>query len=61
MRAATSFYKLPSGAVFHEYPISRPSMPGIGYVSGPVDYLVASTLAHLRPRERGGVVLPGSR
>lgn len=52
---------MPSGAVFHEYTISHPNLLGIGYVSGPVDYLVASTVGNMRPNETGGVALPGSR
>lgn len=61
MRAAANYYDLPSGAVFHEYTISHPNLLGIGYVSGPVDYLVASTVGDMRPNETGGVALPGSR
>lgn len=61
MRAAARYYDLPSGAVFHEYTISHPNLLGIGYVSGPVDYLVASTVGDMRPNETGGVALPGSR
>jgi hypothetical protein len=61
MRAAARYYDLPSGAVFHEYTISHPNLLGIGYVSGPVDYLVASTVGDMRPNETGRVALPGSR
>lgn len=61
MRAAARYYNLPSGAVFHEYTISHPNLVGIGYISGPVDYLVASTVGDMRPNETGGVALPGPR
>jgi hypothetical protein len=58
MRAAARYYDLPSGAVFYEYTISHPNLLGIGYVSGPVDYLVASTVGDMRPNETGGVARP---
>ena len=61
MRAATRYYSLSSGAVFHEYTISHSNLLGIGYISGPVDYLVASTVGDMRPSETGGVALPGPR
>lgn len=61
MRAAAKYYHLASGAVFHEYTISHPNLLGIGYISGPVDYLVASTVGNMRPLETGGAAVPGSR
>jgi hypothetical protein len=61
MRAAAIYYDLPSGAVFHDYTISHPNLLGIGYVSGPVEYLVAGTVGDMRPNETGGVALPGLR
>jgi hypothetical protein len=36
-------------------------LPGIGYISGPVDYLVADTVGDLTLKETGGAVVPGSR
>jgi hypothetical protein len=59
MRAAVRYCNLPSGAVFQEYTISHPNLLGIGYISGSVDYLVASTVGDMRPKETGGVVLSG--
>ena len=61
MRAATIKYDLSSGAVFHEYNIHHPNLLGIGYISGPTNYLVANTISDLSPGETGGAVIPGSR
>lgn len=61
MRAASIKFDLPSCAVFHEYNIYHPNLLGIGYISGPVDYLVADTVGDLTLKETGGAVVPGSR
>ena len=61
MRTATIKFDLPSGAIFHEYNIHHPDLLGIGYISGPTDYLIANTISDLSPGETGGAVIPGSR
>ena len=61
MRAAKLKFNLPSAAIFHEYTIHHPNLLGIGYISGPVDYLVANTVGNLGPRVMGGAVVPGDR
>lgn len=43
MEMAKRVYHLPSNALFHEYVICHPYLPGIGHVSGPVDFLASST------------------
>ena len=59
MRAAVKRHNLSSGAVFHEYPLCHPNLLGIGYVSGPVDYLLANTIGDFRPNQATPV--PGHR
>lgn len=61
MRAATIKFDLASGAIFHKYNIHHPDLLGIGYISGPTDYLVANTVGDLTLEETGGAVVPGSR
>lgn len=61
IRAATIKFDLPSGAIFHEYNIHHPNLLGVGYISGPADYLVADTVGDLTFEEVGGAVVPGSR
>jgi hypothetical protein len=58
MRAATLFYRMSSGAVFHQITISLPYLLGVGYITGPVDYMLAGTVGDLRPEETGGVAAP---
>lgn len=43
MDMAKGVYHLPSNALFHEYVIAHPNLPGIGQISGPVDFLASST------------------
>jgi hypothetical protein len=58
MRSATLFYQMSSGAVFHEITISHPYLLGVSHISGPVDYMLASTVGDLQPEETRGVAVP---
>jgi len=54
VHAAKQKFALKSLAMFSEVQFSYPNLPGIGPISGPVDYITASLPLHIPLRHRGG-------
>jgi hypothetical protein len=56
LKYASKHYNKAHGAAFYEIPIAHPDLPGIGPVSGNLDYMIAKVDGNKDPRKHQQLV-----